>query len=160
MFHIIQELGIKYTLDDRLDAIATDNGANFLAAVEDLLENGMCEEQVQCACHAYPPIVILIHQGLTIPTNATRELIEIFQKNKIHCSTLLTEVLSLVNQMVEIEQDDDACGEHLVNEIEIAPVADAKVSSFHATPHDHTLKLIKDVVTRWNSTCISCSPLS
>ena len=55
---LVQELGIKYTLDDRLDAIATDNGANFLAVVEDLLESGICEEQVQCACHAYPPIVI------------------------------------------------------------------------------------------------------
>ena len=45
------ELGIKYTLDDRLDAIATDNGANFVAAMEDLLENGICEEHVRCACH-------------------------------------------------------------------------------------------------------------
>eukprot|EP00731_Ephydatia_muelleri_P004916 Em0002g1092a len=41
---LIMELGIKYTLDDRLDAIATDNGANFVAAMEDLLENGICEE--------------------------------------------------------------------------------------------------------------------
>ena len=44
-------MGIKYTLDDRLDAIATDNGANFVAAVEDLLENRVCEEHVRCACH-------------------------------------------------------------------------------------------------------------
>ncbi|KAL5505882.1 hypothetical protein EMCRGX_G007421 [Ephydatia muelleri] len=48
---LIMELGIKYTLDDRLDAIATDNGANFVAAMEDLLENGICEEHVRCACH-------------------------------------------------------------------------------------------------------------
>ena len=27
------ELGIKYTLDDRQDAIVTDNGANFVAAM-------------------------------------------------------------------------------------------------------------------------------
>ena len=57
--------------------------------------------------------------------------------------------------MVEIEQDDDACGEHLVNEIEIAAsdapaAAAARVSSLHTTPRSHTLKLIKDVVTRWN----------
>ncbi|KAL5481399.1 hypothetical protein EMCRGX_G021548 [Ephydatia muelleri] len=44
---LVQELGIKYTLDDRLDAIATDNGANFLAVVEDLLESGICEEQAR-----------------------------------------------------------------------------------------------------------------
>ena len=43
-------MGIKYTLDDRLDAIATDNGANFVAAVEEN-ENGVCEEHVRCACH-------------------------------------------------------------------------------------------------------------
>ena len=48
---LIMELGIKYTLDDRLDAIATDNAANFVAAMEDLLENGICEEHVCCACH-------------------------------------------------------------------------------------------------------------
>eukprot|EP00731_Ephydatia_muelleri_P026559 Em0018g659a len=51
---LVQELGIKYTLDDRLDAIATDNGANFVAAMEDLLENGICEEHfVQKAITAY-----------------------------------------------------------------------------------------------------------
>ena len=48
---LIMELGIKYTLDDRLDAIATDNGANFVATMEDLLENGICEEHVRYACH-------------------------------------------------------------------------------------------------------------
>ena len=44
---LIMELGIKYTLDDRLDAIATDNGANLVAAMEDLLGMGyvknMCD---------------------------------------------------------------------------------------------------------------------
>ena len=84
--------------------------------------------------------------------------------NKIHGSTLLTENLRsaqsggpIINLLVEIQQDDEACGEHLVNEIEIsatcsdAPAA-ARVSSLHTTPRGHTLKLIKDVVTRWNST--------
>ena len=52
--------------------------------------------------------------------------------------------------MVEIEQDDDACGEHLVNEIEIAAsdapaAAAARVSSPHTTPRGHTLKLIKEL---------------
>ena len=44
-----QEVEAKYTLDDRLDARATDNGANFAAAVEELMENGICEEHVCCA---------------------------------------------------------------------------------------------------------------
>ena len=39
---LLNELGVKYTLDDRLDAIATDNGANFVAAIEELLETGIC----------------------------------------------------------------------------------------------------------------------
>ena len=39
---------MKYTLDDRLDAIATDNGANYVVAVEELLETGIC---AQCLPH-------------------------------------------------------------------------------------------------------------
>ena len=59
---LIQELGIKYTLDDRLNAIATGNGAYFLAPVEDVLENGICDEQVQCACHAYLQLSCILIQ--------------------------------------------------------------------------------------------------
>ena len=84
--------------------------------------------------------------------------------NRIHGSTLLTENLRsaqsggpITNLLVEIEEDDETCGEHLVNEIEIAATcsdapAAARVSSLHATPRSHTFKLIKDIVTRWNST--------
>ena len=32
---LLNELGVKYTLEDSLDAVATDNGANFVAAVAD-----------------------------------------------------------------------------------------------------------------------------
>ena len=136
--------------------------------MEDLSENGICEEQVRCACHSLQ-LSIKNHidppkpKNGSTPTNATSELIGIFRKlvNKIHGSTLLTENLRSVqsggpitNLLVEIEQDDDACGEHLVNEIEIAasdPAA-ARVSALHTTPRGHTLKLIKDAVTRWNLT--------
>ena len=52
-----------YIIDDRLDAIATDNGANFVAAMEDLLENGICEEHVRCACHTLQ-LSILTHQSV------------------------------------------------------------------------------------------------
>ena len=37
---ILNKVGMKYTLDDRLNAIATDHSANF---VEELMENGICE---------------------------------------------------------------------------------------------------------------------
>ena len=48
---------------------------------------------------------------------------------------------------MEDEQDD---GEHQVNEgaSDAAPID----ASFHSSPRGHTLKLIKDVITRWNST--------
>ena len=82
---LIMELGIKYTLDDRLDAIATYNVANFVVAVEDLLENGVCEEHVGCAFHALqlstknhidPPKP----RNASASTNAASELIAVFRK--------------------------------------------------------------------------------
>ena len=94
------ELGIRYTftLYDRLDAIVTENGANFVAAIEDLLEKGLWEEHVRCACHTLQ-LSIKNHIDLSKPknasasTNATSELIAVFRKlvNKIHGSSLLTE---------------------------------------------------------------------
>ena len=39
---LVQELGIKYKLDDRLNAIATDNGANFVFVGEWDVKN-MCD---------------------------------------------------------------------------------------------------------------------
>ena len=98
---ILNEVGAKYTLDDRLDAIATDNGANFVAAVEELMENGICEEHVLCcSCHTLQ-LSIKNHidppkpKNAPAPTNATSELIATFRKlvNKIHASPLLTENL-------------------------------------------------------------------
>ncbi|KAL5478061.1 hypothetical protein EMCRGX_G024938 [Ephydatia muelleri] len=89
-------------------------------------------------------------------TNATSELIAVFRKlvNKIHGSSLLTENLRsaqsggpIINVLVEDEQDDE---EHQVNEG--ASDAAPKDASFHSSPRGHTLKLIKDVITRWNST--------
>eukprot|EP00731_Ephydatia_muelleri_P036964 Em0365g2a len=144
---LIMELGIKYTLDDRLDAIATDNGANFVAAMEDLLENGICEEHPKNA---------------SASTNATSELIAVFRKlvNKIHGCSLLTENLRsaqsggpIINLLVEDEQDD---GEHQVNEG--ASDAAPKDASFHSSPRGHTLKLIKVVITKWNSTYYMLAP--
>ena len=46
---ILNKVGMKYTLDDRLDAIATDNSANF---VEELMENGICDD-----CKSHPTSV-------------------------------------------------------------------------------------------------------
>ena len=164
---LIMELGIKYTLDDRLDAIATDNGANFVAAMEDLLENGLCEEHVRCACHTLQ-LSIKNHfdppkpKNASASTNATSELIAVFRKlvNKIHGCSLLTENLRsaqsggpIINLLVEDEQDD---GEHQVNEG--ASDAAPKDASFHSSPRGHTFKLIKVVITKWNSTYYMLAP--
>ena len=97
---VLNEVGAKYTLDDRLDAIATDNGANFVAAVEELMVNGICEEHVWCACHTLQ-LSIKNHidppkpKNAPAPINPTSELIATFRKlvNKIHASPLLTENL-------------------------------------------------------------------
>ena len=42
---------VEFMLENRLDAITSDQGANFIAAVKLLLEEGVTEEQVRCACH-------------------------------------------------------------------------------------------------------------
>ena len=38
-------------VENRLDSIGTDQGANILAAVRFLIEEGVSEEQVRCSCH-------------------------------------------------------------------------------------------------------------
>ncbi|KAL5481654.1 hypothetical protein EMCRGX_G021858 [Ephydatia muelleri] len=91
----------------RLDAIATDNGVSFVAAMEDLLERMGYVKNIEFK--KCPPII---------------------------------------NLLVEDEQDD---GEHQVNKG--ASDAAPKDASFHSSPRGHTLKLMKDVITRWNSTC-------
>lgn len=40
-----------FFLADKLDAVATDNGANFVKAVELMLSRNVTEEHVRCACH-------------------------------------------------------------------------------------------------------------
>ena len=41
-------MNVEFMLENRLDSIGTDQGANFLAA---LIEEGVSEEQVRCSCH-------------------------------------------------------------------------------------------------------------
>ena len=114
----------------------------------------MCNVLVQLSIknHIDPPKP----KNASASTNVTSEVIIVFRKlvNKIHVSSLLTENLRsaqsggpIINLLVEDKQDD---GEHQVNEG--ASDAAPKDASFHSSPRGHTLKLIKDVITRWNST--------
>eukprot|EP00731_Ephydatia_muelleri_P020663 Em0013g390a len=163
---ILNEVGMKYTLDDRLDARATDNGANFVAAVEELMENGICEEHVRCACHTLQ-LSIKNHtdppkpKNAPAPTNATSELIATFRKlvNKIHASPLLTENLRTAQSggpaaelIVETQDQEDDVNEAEAEGATYAAAANTINHHLHGSPRGHTLKLIQDVVTWWNST--------
>ena len=49
---IVKEMAnTEFMLENCLDAIASDQGANFVAAVRLLIEEGVGEEQVRCSCH-------------------------------------------------------------------------------------------------------------
>ena len=49
---VVKDLvNVEFMLENRLDSISTDQGANFIAAVQLLIEEGASEEQVRCACH-------------------------------------------------------------------------------------------------------------
>eukprot|EP00731_Ephydatia_muelleri_P011892 Em0006g786a len=47
-------VNVEFMLENKLDSIGTDQGANFLAAVRLLIEEGVSEEQVRCSCHKLP----------------------------------------------------------------------------------------------------------
>ena len=51
IFDLVQYVKKDFVLADRLDAITTDNGANFVKAVRLLIEHGVAEEDIRCACH-------------------------------------------------------------------------------------------------------------
>jgi hypothetical protein len=44
-------VNIEYALDDKLDSISSDNGANFVKAVKELVVAGVAEESMRCSCH-------------------------------------------------------------------------------------------------------------
>ena len=48
---------LRYQMGTRLDSITTDNGANFKAAVQILLNEDITEENPACACHTFSLVV-------------------------------------------------------------------------------------------------------
>lgn len=48
---------LTYQMGTRLDSITTDNGANFKAAVQQLLDEDVVEENPACACHTFNLII-------------------------------------------------------------------------------------------------------
>ena len=59
--HIAQRLKecseVRYQMGTRLDRIATNNGANFKAAVQHMLDKDVMEENPACACHTFSLVV-------------------------------------------------------------------------------------------------------
>ena len=51
---------VRYQMGTRLDSIATDNGANFKAAVQQLLDKDVTKENPACACHTFSLVKIAI----------------------------------------------------------------------------------------------------
>ena len=119
-------------------------------------------EFVKSMCAVHLQLSIKNHTDPPKPKNVpapTSELIATFRKlvNKIHASPLLTENLRTAQSggpaaelIVETQDQEDD-----VNEAEGATYAAAANTinhHLHGSPRGHTLKLIQDVVTRWNST--------
>ena len=140
-----------------------------MAAVEELFETGICEEHVHCACHTLQLSIknyidpAKPKNAPAAPINPTSDLVSTFRKlvNKIHASPLLTENLHTAQIggpaaeliMEEADEDNSDDTQQATRQV-IEGGGNTAVNSvgFHRSSRGHTLKLIQDVVTRWNST--------
>ena len=59
---------VRYQMGTRLDSITTYNGANFKAAVQQLLDEDVTEENPACACHTFSLVKNAIHPCKNIIT--------------------------------------------------------------------------------------------
>ena len=61
---VVKEMAnTQFMLENCLDAIASDQGENFVAAVRLLIEEGVGEEQVRCSC---PKLQLSIKNALEV----------------------------------------------------------------------------------------------
>ncbi|KAL5496198.1 hypothetical protein EMCRGX_G012436 [Ephydatia muelleri] len=131
---------------------ASDQGANFVAAVRLLIEEGVGEEQVRCSCHK---LQLSIKNALEdhININNSPMLLDALRKRQ-HDGNDLPCLLDLQNQqdedkededeiISEEEDDDDDDDDDNNNVIAEGPIPSSGRS---------LIKLIKDICTRWNST--------
>jgi hypothetical protein len=51
LFSVMKLASERFNLGDRMDAATTDNGRDFVAAVDLLVDLGLLEEQYRCATH-------------------------------------------------------------------------------------------------------------
>eukprot|EP00731_Ephydatia_muelleri_P001200 Em0001g1200a len=151
----------EFMLENRLDAIASDQGANFVAAIRKLIEEGVSEEQVRCSCHK---LQLSIKNSLEVKNCPSASLIERFRtiSCNINNSPMLLDALKKSQQgtdlgclMDESQEDDDGVQSedesHEDDGVQPEDESDAIVD-VPVLPHRRSLKLIKDICTRWNST--------
>jgi hypothetical protein len=52
IYALIRKLSnVEWCLGEKLDAIASDHGSNFRAAVDELVNDRVAEESIRCSCH-------------------------------------------------------------------------------------------------------------
>ncbi|KAL5509982.1 hypothetical protein EMCRGX_G005439 [Ephydatia muelleri] len=107
----------EFMLENRLDAIASDQGANFVAAIRKLIEEGISEEQNDFMQHQQQP------DAAGCAENESQEDDGVKSEDESH-----------EDDGVQPEDESDA-------------IVDVPM-----LPHRRSLKLIKDICTRWNST--------
>eukprot|EP00731_Ephydatia_muelleri_P015654 Em0009g78a len=155
-----------FFLADRLDAVTTDNGTNFVRAVDLMLSQNITEEHVRCACHT---LQLSIKNALEF-IKPVAELIDLFKRivNTISGSPVLLKALrdkqnnpnlafqfeSQHDEAQSIDEedgyDDSIAQDELQTSIEVG--IDDSLMNCEYLHWGRTKKLIKDIVTRWNST--------
>ena len=54
---MVEGVTAHFQLGSRTDCVTTDNGSNFVSAIEDLVERGVTEEDARCVCHTFNLLV-------------------------------------------------------------------------------------------------------
>ncbi|KAL5479771.1 hypothetical protein EMCRGX_G006663 [Ephydatia muelleri] len=171
-----------FFLADRLDAVTTDNGTNFVRAVDLMLSQNITEEHVRCACHTLQlsiknALEVRIYALFLFTTDSmlqfikpVAELIDLFKRivNTISGSPVLLKALrdkqnnpnlafqfeSQHDEAQSIDEedgyDDSIAQDELQTSIEVG--IDDSLMNCEYLHWGRTKKLIKDIVTRWNST--------
>eukprot|EP00731_Ephydatia_muelleri_P034784 Em0076g17a len=153
-------LGVK------ISDVTTDNGTNFVRAVDLMLSQNITEEHVRCACHT---LQLSIKNALEF-IKPVAELIDLFKRivNTISGSPVLLKALrdkqnnpnlafqfeSQHDEAQSIDEedgyDDSIAQDELQTSIEVG--IDDSLMNCEYLHWGRTKKLIKDIVTRWNST--------
>lgn len=145
---VLKKFAASFVLENRIDCIGSDNAANFKAAVEDLIANGVSKDQVLCACHT---LQLSVKNALEKPNSKVSSLVHEFRDvvNEIANVPMLLATLKakVDNPDLTFFFEENKEAEQYDDEKKVDPIA---IYDDQATRRG--LSLIKDIVTRWNST--------